>query len=51
MDDVAALCSVHALVDNGELELLAVVADTSPAKVLGVISVLNHYYGRDVGAP
>ena len=37
----------NALVDNGEAQLLAVVQNTSPKGGAGVISVLNHYYGRD----
>ena len=30
VDDVVALCISHALMDNGEAELLAVVQDTAP---------------------
>ncbi|EOD15514.1 hypothetical protein EMIHUDRAFT_245775 [Emiliania huxleyi CCMP1516] len=47
VDDVAALCMTHALADRGEVELLAVVQDTAPPPCAGVISVINHYYGRD----
>ena len=47
VDDVVALCTLHALMDNGEVELLAVVQDTAPPPCAGVISVINHYYGRD----
>merc|ERR1711924_301722 len=47
VDDVAAVALGHALMDTGEAELLAVVVDTIPAKCPGVVSVLNHYYGRD----
>ena len=47
VDDVVALCISHAMVDNGEAELLAVVQDTAPPACAGVISVLNHWYGRD----
>ena len=47
VDDVAALCMLHALVDNGEVDLLAVVVDTSPPSVPGAVSILNHYYGHD----
>ena len=47
VDDVVALCTLHALMDNGEVELLAVVQDTAPPPVAGVISVINHWYGRD----
>jgi hypothetical protein len=47
VDDVAALCLANALHRSREAELLAVVQDTKPAAVAGVISVLNHYYGHD----
>jgi len=47
VDDVIALSIANALVDNGEAELLAVVQNTAPVECAGVISVLNHYYGRD----
>lgn len=47
VDDVAAVCMAHALADNGEAELLATVINTSPPPTAGVLSVLNHYYGRD----
>ena len=40
----------HALADRGELELLAVVQNTATTQGVGVVSVLNHYYGRD-GVP
>ena len=46
-DDVVAVCIANAMVDNGEAELLAVVQNTQPPQLAGVISVLNHYYGRD----
>jgi inosine-uridine nucleoside N-ribohydrolase len=47
VDDVVALCMVNALADNNEADLLAIVQNTSPKQCAGVISVLNHYYGRD----
>ena len=47
VDDVGLLCMTNALVDNGEVELLAVVLNTMPPMCAGVISVLQHYYGRD----
>lgn len=47
VDDVAAICMAHALADNGEADILAIVQNTSPQHCAGVISVLNHYYGRD----
>jgi len=46
VDDVAALCMAHALADNGEAELLAILQNTSPQPCAGVISVINTYYGR-----
>ena len=46
VDDVAALCSMHALADSGQVELLAIIQDTSPPAVTGAISVVNTYYGR-----
>ena len=47
VDDVVAVSIAHALADNGEAELLAVVQNTAPTACAGAISVLNHYYGRD----
>jgi hypothetical protein len=47
VDDVAAICMAHALVDNGGAELLAVEQNTQPPPCSGVISVLNRHYGRD----
>eukprot|EP00312_Isochrysidales_sp_CCMP1244_P001800 CAMPEP_0196687984 /NCGR_PEP_ID=MMETSP1090-20130531/15735_1 /TAXON_ID=37098 /ORGANISM="Isochrysis sp, Strain CCMP1244" /LENGTH=457 /DNA_ID=CAMNT_0042026833 /DNA_START=42 /DNA_END=1415 /DNA_ORIENTATION=+ len=48
VDDVGALCLAHALADRGEAELLAVMQNTAPPAVAGVISVINNYYGRNV---
>jgi len=47
VDDVVAVCMANALMDNGEAEILAIVQDTAPYNCAGVISVINHYYGRD----
>lgn len=47
VDDVVALCTLHAMMDNGEVELLAVLQDTLPPPCAGAISVINHWYGRD----
>lgn len=47
VDDVVALCTLNALMDNGEVELLAVMQDTAPPQCAGVISAINHWYGRD----
>ena len=47
VDDVAAISIAHAMQDNGECTILAIVQNTQPPKCAGVISVINHYYGRD----
>ena len=47
VDDVVALCIAHALVDNGEAELLAMASLASPLGDASAISVINHWYGRD----
>jgi inosine-uridine nucleoside N-ribohydrolase len=47
VDDVGMLCAAHALQDNGEASILAVVHDTGAPAGAGAISVINHYYGRD----
>ena len=47
VDDVVAVAIGHALADNGEAELLAVVQNTAPVRCAGAISVVNRYYGRD----
>eukprot|EP00928_Gymnodinium_smaydae_P089119 TRINITY_DN73120_c0_g1_i1.p1 TRINITY_DN73120_c0_g1~~TRINITY_DN73120_c0_g1_i1.p1 ORF type:complete len:353 (+),score=19.58 TRINITY_DN73120_c0_g1_i1:60-1118(+) len=47
VDDVGALCVANALADNDEVELLAVVQNTKPSQCAAVISVVNHFYGRD----
>ena len=47
VDDVGAVAIGHALADNGEAELLAVVQNTAPVRCAGAISVVNRYYGRD----
>lgn len=48
VDDVGALCIAHALADAGEVDLLGIVVNTSPARCAGVVSVINRYYGRDL---
>lgn len=47
VDDVGAICMAHALADNGEVDLLAIIQNSRPLQSTGVISVLNHFYGRD----
>jgi hypothetical protein len=48
VDDVGALCIAHTLADNGEANLLAVVQNSRPPQVAGVISAINHYFNRPV---
>lgn len=50
VDDVLAICVANALADRNEVNLLAVVQDTLPPQGVGVISVLNQYYGRGIDA-
>jgi inosine-uridine nucleoside N-ribohydrolase len=45
-DDTAALATLHALADNGECEILAVMHSTSTPWSVGVIDAINTYYGR-----
>ena len=47
VDDVGALCIAHALADQGEANILAVVHDTGFELGAAAISVINRYYGRD----
>jgi len=47
VDDVGALCVLHALQDLGEAELIGVVHNAGYPKAIGAVSVLNHFYGRD----
>ncbi|MDF3058716.1 MAG: Inosine/uridine-preferring nucleoside hydrolase [Rariglobus sp.] len=45
-DDPGALAVLHALADNGEVEILATGASTLLPKPPGAIDVVNTYYGR-----
>jgi len=47
VDDVVAICMAHALMDNGEVDIKAIVHDAGIPEGIGAMSVLNHYYGRD----
>lgn len=47
VDDVGAVCAMHALADRGEVNILAVVHNSASEQGVGALSVLNHYYGRD----
>ncbi|KAL3912084.1 MAG: hypothetical protein SGPRY_008460 [Prymnesium sp.] len=48
VDDVGAMCVAHALADQGEAKLLAVIHDTGLPQGVGGLSVINEYYGRRV---
>merc|ERR1719264_2372685 len=47
VDDVVAICMAHALMDNGEVDIKAIVHDAGIPEGIGAISVLNTYYGRE----
>ena len=47
VDDVMAVCMAHALHDNGEAKLLAVLHDSGYPGGIAAASVLSHYYGHD----
>ncbi len=46
IDDAAALGMLHVLMDKGEIELLAVMQNTSYDKGAAAIDAINTYYGR-----
>lgn len=46
-DDVGALCITHAMMNAGEVDLVAVVHNSGLPQGIGAVSVINHYYGRD----
>ena len=45
-DDVGALATLHALADAGECEILGTVASTRGAPSVGMVEIINAYYGR-----
>ncbi len=45
-DDAGALAMLHALADNGECEILGVIASTTGPHVASVIGAINNFYGR-----
>ena len=45
-DDVGALATLHALADNGECEILGVIASTTGPHIVATIGAINAYYGR-----
>ncbi|RYF61706.1 MAG: hypothetical protein EOO39_31405, partial [Cytophagaceae bacterium] len=46
VDDAGALGMLHALADNGEANILAIMHNTGTAKSVGIIDAINTYYGR-----
>ena len=46
VDDVGALCVAHALANNNEAELLAVIHDAGPPEGIGAVSAINEYHRR-----
>ena len=53
-DDVGALALLHALADNGEAEILAVLSCNRNEATLPCVEIINRYYGRGnlpLGAP
>ncbi len=46
VDDISALGMLHALMDNGEIELIAIMHNTSEDKGVAAIDAVNTYYGR-----
>eukprot|EP00054_Salpingoeca_dolichothecata_P004952 m.32538 g.32538 ORF g.32538 m.32538 type:complete len:324 (-) comp14996_c0_seq2:19-990(-) len=47
VDDVGAVCIANALMDRGEVDILAIVHNTGYPEGIGAVSAMNHYYGRD----
>jgi hypothetical protein len=47
VDDVLAVCMAHAMHDNNEAKLLAVLHDSGYPHGIGGASVLSHFYGHD----
>ena len=45
-DDVGALATLHALADAGECEILGTVASTRGTPAVGMVEIINAYYGR-----
>ena len=53
-DDVGALAVLHSLADAGECEILGTVVSTRKAPSMGMVELINRFYGRGdlpVGAP
>ena len=45
-DDVGALATLHALADAGECEILGTVASTRGTPSVGIVEIVNAFYGR-----
>jgi inosine-uridine nucleoside N-ribohydrolase len=45
-DDAGALAMLHAMADNGECELLGVMASTTGPDIVAAIGAINAHYGR-----
>lgn len=53
-DDVGAMAVLHSLADAGECEILGTVVSTRKAPSMGMVELINRFYGRGnlpVGAP
>ena len=42
-----ALCAAHAIEKEGYGRIMAVVSNVGYPKIIGAVSVINHYFGRD----
>lgn len=47
VDDAGTLAMVNALVDNGECELIGVIASQTGPYIVGAINAINTWYGRE----
>jgi len=47
VNDPLALCSAHAIEKEGFAEIKAVVSNVGYPKIIGAVSVINHFFGRD----
>ena len=45
-DDVGALAVLHSLADAGECEILGTVVSTRRAPSMGMVELINRFYGR-----
>jgi len=47
VNDPLALCAAHAIEKEGYGRIMAVVSNVGYPKIIGAVSVVNHYFGRD----